>query len=203
MFLPTNCPGQFLESRLSHLCNEVNNALNLPVPTISSDLDMLHRIVWAEARGEDERGQVLVVNVIMNRVKDVGFPGTIRGVIFEPDQFTPVRDGSFERATPTQAIRNAVDKALNGVDHSRGALFFRTIKGNEGSWHETALTRLFDHGNHRFYTDRAVPMKSIDEIAREVILGRWGNGQERIDRLTAAGYVPAVVQARVNEILRG
>lgn len=45
------------------------------------------------------------------------------------------------------------------------------------------------------------PTKSIDELANEVINGQWGNGQERIDRLTAAGYDYNAVQNRVNEIL--
>nr|DAY93561.1 MAG TPA: holin [Caudoviricetes sp.] len=43
--------------------------------------------------------------------------------------------------------------------------------------------------------------KSIDEIAREVIRGDWGNGQDRKDRLTAAGYDYDAVQARVNQLL--
>lgn len=45
--------------------------------------------------------------------------------------------------------------------------------------------------------------KSVDELAREVIRGDWGNGQDRKDRLTAAGYSYSEVQGRVNEILRG
>ena len=45
------------------------------------------------------------------------------------------------------------------------------------------------------------PAKSVDELAQEVIRGDWGNGQERKDRLTAAGYDYNAVQARVNEIL--
>lgn len=45
--------------------------------------------------------------------------------------------------------------------------------------------------------------KTIDEIAQEVIAGSWGNGQERVDRLTAAGYDYNAVQNRVNEILGG
>ena len=45
--------------------------------------------------------------------------------------------------------------------------------------------------------------KSVDELAREVIRGDWGNGQDRKDRLTAAGYNYNEVQGRVNEILRG
>ena len=43
--------------------------------------------------------------------------------------------------------------------------------------------------------------KSIDEIAHEVILGKWGNGTDRKDRLTKAGYDYSVVQKRVNELL--
>lgn len=42
--------------------------------------------------------------------------------------------------------------------------------------------------------------KSVDEIAREVINGKWGNGQDRKNRLTAAGYNYSEIQARVNEL---
>ena len=46
------------------------------------------------------------------------------------------------------------------------------------------------------------PLKSLDEIAREVIEGKWGTGATRKQRLRAAGYNASIVQARVNEILR-
>ena len=45
------------------------------------------------------------------------------------------------------------------------------------------------------------PTKSIDEIAREVIDGKWGNGDERVKKLKAAGYNPNAVQKKVNELL--
>lgn len=45
-------------------------------------------------------------------------------------------------------------------------------------------------------------LKSIDEIAKEVINGKWGNGDERKKKLTAAGYDYATVQARVNQLLK-
>ena len=44
-------------------------------------------------------------------------------------------------------------------------------------------------------------VKSMDEIAREVIRGDWGNGADRRNRLTSAGYDYASVQAKVNELL--
>lgn len=43
--------------------------------------------------------------------------------------------------------------------------------------------------------------KSVDEIAREVIQGKWGNGADRKKRLEAAGYSYAEVQAKVNKLV--
>lgn len=45
------------------------------------------------------------------------------------------------------------------------------------------------------------PSKSVEELANEVIAGKWGNGQERKDKLTQAGYDYDAVQSKVNEIL--
>lgn len=47
------------------------------------------------------------------------------------------------------------------------------------------------------------PTKSTDELAKEVIAGKWGNGTDRKNRLTAAGYNYSTVQTRVNEMLSG
>lgn len=56
-------------------------------------------------------------------------------------------------------------------------------------------------GNTPAPTPQPTPTKSIDEIAREVIAGKWGNGQGRVNALTNAGYDYNAVQNRVNEIL--
>jgi len=45
------------------------------------------------------------------------------------------------------------------------------------------------------------PTKTIDEIAQEVIAGKWGNGDERVEALRAAGYDPSEVQNKVNDII--
>lgn len=50
-------------------------------------------------------------------------------------------------------------------------------------------------------TQTATQKKSVDEIAREVLAGKWGNGATRTQKLQAAGYDPAEVQKRVNELL--
>ena len=47
------------------------------------------------------------------------------------------------------------------------------------------------------------PVKTIDQVAQEVLQGKWGNGADRKNRLTAAGYDYSAVQKRVNELSRG
>lgn len=132
----------------------------LPQGISQSDFDYLARIVHAEANGEDMIGQILVVNVILNRMvsncRDFRNAGTIREVITQRNangtwQFSPLGDGSFARAVPNQVTKEAVQRALNGEDHSQGALWFRGIRGVDGSWHDNNLRKLFDHGGHRFY----------------------------------------------------
>lgn len=54
------------------------------------------------------------------------------------------------------------------------------------------------------YSNTEVPpevKKTVDQLAQEVLNGLWGNGQERKDKLTEAGYSYSDVQNRVNEIL--
>lgn len=52
-------------------------------------------------------------------------------------------------------------------------------------------------------TEQKSSGKSVDEVAQEVLQGLWGNGQERYDNLTNAGYNAQAVQDRVNSILSG
>lgn len=60
-----------------------------------------------------------------------------------------------------------------------------------------------EHGLNGYSKEIVPPdiRKTVDELAREVINGLWGNGQERADRLEAEGYSYEAVQARVNELL--
>lgn len=57
---------------------------------------------------------------------------------------------------------------------------------------------VFDSSGKQVYPAK----KSVDEIAREVIQGKWGNGAERKKKLTDAGYDYNAVQKRVNELFR-
>lgn len=62
---------------------------------------------------------------------------------------------------------------------------------------------VFDGNGKKVYpADSSGTKKSIDAIAREVIRGDWGNGDERKQKLTAAGYDYSAVQKKVNELLK-
>ena len=61
----------------------------------SSDLNLLSRLVYGEARGEPYAGQVAVAAVVLNRVKSSSFPNTISGVIYQSGAFDVVSDGQI------------------------------------------------------------------------------------------------------------
>lgn len=61
---------------------------------------------------------------------------------------------------------------------------------------------VFDEDGNKVYPAGSSAKKSVDAIAREVIRGDWGNGDERKKKLTAAGYDYPAVQKRVNELLK-
>ena len=66
---------------------------------------------------------------------------------------------------------------------------------------EKQLAAVKKAGFDAFITTNTTTAKSIDDVAREVIKGLWGVGQDRIDRLTAAGYDSTEVQKKVNSLL--
>lgn len=118
------------------------------------DYDVLLRIVQAEAGVCDEEGKILVANVILNRVRDDKFPNTIKQVVYQKSQFSPVSNGSIRSVKVTQETRDCVDRALAGEDYSRGALYFMNRSGarsGAASWFDSRLTFLFRHENHEFF----------------------------------------------------
>ncbi len=89
----------------------------------SSQVDLLARLISAEARGEPYSGQVAVGAVVLNRIKHPSFPNTLSGVIYQSGAFTCITDGQFNQPVAESAYRAARD-ALNGVDPSGGALYY-------------------------------------------------------------------------------
>jgi N-acetylmuramoyl-L-alanine amidase len=120
----------------------------------TDDYQVLLRIVQAEAGVCDDKGKILVANVILNRVKNGEFPDTVKGVVYEPSQFSPVSNGSINSVKVTDDTKQCVDRALAGEDYSNGALYFMNRGGSRRgaiSWFDSHLTYLFQHGNHEFF----------------------------------------------------
>ena len=88
-----------------------------------ANVNLLARIISAEARGEPYSGQVAVGAVILNRVEHPSFPDTLSGVIYQPGAFTAITDGQFNESAAESAYRAARD-ALNGTDPSGGAIYY-------------------------------------------------------------------------------
>ena len=121
------------------------------------DYQVLLQIVQAEASTEDVIGRLLVANVVLNRM-EIGFGGdTIAEVVFDEGQFAPVANGRIFRVTPDEVTVEAVERALNGEDHSQGALYFmqRSAASKKGiRWFDSSLTFLFKHGCHEFFAEK-------------------------------------------------
>lgn len=99
----------------------------------SSDLNLLARCVYAEARGEPYTGQVAIAAVVLNRVKSSSFPNTISGVIYQPWAFTAVNDGQIN-LTPNDTAYKAAQDALNGWDPTYGCLYYYNPATATSSW---------------------------------------------------------------------
>ena len=99
----------------------------------SSDLYLLAKCIYAEARGESYTGQVAVGAVILNRVDSPAFPNTIAGVIYQKNAFTAVSDGQIN-LEPDQTAMNAASDAMNGWDPTYGCLYYYNPAVATSSW---------------------------------------------------------------------
>lgn len=118
------------------------------------EYNVLLRIVQAEAGTCDEDGKLLVANVILNRTECEEFPDTVRGVVYQKYQFSPVMNGTIDTCRVTDETRNAVSRALSGEDISEGALYFMNRSKSASRnvrWFDTNLEYLFKHGEHEFF----------------------------------------------------
>ena len=120
----------------------------------NKDIEILQRIVEAEATSEDTKGRILVANVVLNRLESKNFPNSIEGVVFQKKQFSPIGDGRYYSVKVTEETKEAVNRALQGEDYSNGALYFaaRSMASSKNMrWFDNQLTYLFQHGCHEFF----------------------------------------------------
>lgn len=119
------------------------------------DTFCLALVIYVEARGEPIDGQLMVANVVINRVKHEWWPDDTCSVVFEPDQFSGIDadldlESIFEDPSWKHAVLVAGD-ALSGNTVGIEATHYHTTD-IKPTWSED-LTLLGQYGNHVFYRE--------------------------------------------------
>ncbi len=127
-------------------------ALGISIGTIpaatQANINLLARIISAEARGEPYTGQVAVGAVILNRIKHPSFPDTLSGVIYQNGAFTAIVDGQFNEPVADSAYKAAKD-ALNGWDPTGGCVYYYNPSKTSNAYMHSKPTVMVI-GSHRF-----------------------------------------------------
>jgi len=118
----------------------ISSNLNIPPKTyaqinsnLRSEEGLLAKIIHAEAKGEPYLGKVAVGAVIINRTKSPSFPNTIAGVVYQPQAFEPVANGTINQPAGEDAKR-AAREALAGSDPTGGCLYFYNPATAKSKW---------------------------------------------------------------------
>lgn len=134
----------------------MRSGMQLRIPTkkyiicfSSEERELLARLIHAEARGETLEGQIAVGAVVVNRVKSDLFPDSIKEVIYQTGQFTPVEKGGLPVIPQSSAVE-AAERALAGEDPTQGALYFYNpdIAASPKFWESRPVSKQI--GNHNF-----------------------------------------------------
>lgn len=120
----------------------------------SEDCRVMARAAYYEARNQSDTGVVAVMHVIKNRVAHKAWPSTVKGVVYQKNQFSYLWDGSTKKAmNKGQHKRMAVlaHDVLNGVVESPvgDSVFYHTIRVSPG-WSKR-VTKVGVLGDHIFY----------------------------------------------------
>lgn len=115
----------------------------------AAEIEILASIINAEARGESYRGKVAVGGVILNRVYHPSFPNTIKGVVYQSGQFTPVENGMINLSPDNDSFKAAYD-AVSGIDPSKGSLYFYNPATSRNTSFFARRTKIVTIGNHVF-----------------------------------------------------
>jgi N-acetylmuramoyl-L-alanine amidase len=101
-------------------------------PAPQSDVELLAGIIWQEARGESDRGQQAVGEVVMNRVRSPRFPNSIAAVYAQRGQFS----GYGKALRPTDRERRNARLVLEGRTDilPDDVVYFSTTAQNSMVW---------------------------------------------------------------------
>ena len=108
-----------------------------------SDMKLLAMLTMAEAEGESEYGQRLVIDTVLNRMDSKHFPDTVRGVIYQPSQFSSMWNGRIDRCYVKDDIYKLVVEEVKSRTNRKVMFFTAGAYGKYGK-------PMFKVGNHYF-----------------------------------------------------
>lgn len=74
----------------------------------NEEIDLISRVVMAEAEDEPLEGKIYVIDTILNRVDSKHFPNTVHGVIYQPSQFTSMWNGRYNRCQSNKDLNEII-----------------------------------------------------------------------------------------------
>ena len=116
---------------------------------------------------------------------------------------TPAESKPTTNAVTKKSVAEVAAEVRKGM-WGNGATRINKLRaaGYDPNEVQKAVNALMSGGTVTTTTTTTTNKKTVSEVAKEVIKGKWGNGAERINKLKAAGYDYAEVQKKVNELLK-
>ena len=184
----TNCPGPYLGSKFSYIASEVNKRLSGNSSSSGgTSTSSLYRVRKSWSDSKSQKGAFRDFdNAKKCANANVGYK------VFDANG----NEVYPNKSTSSKSIDTIAREVISG-NWGNGSDRANRLRA-AGYDYDAVQSRV----NEILSGTNSIPSgKSIDEVAREVIRGDWGNGQDRANRLRAAGYDYNAVQKRVNEIL--
>ena len=178
----TNCPGPYLGGKFSYIASEVNKRLSGNSSSSGgTSTSSLYRVRKSWSDSKSQKGAFRDFDNA-----NVGYK------VFDANG----NEVYPNKSTSSKSIDTIAREVISG-NWGNGSDRANRLRA-AGYDYDAVQSRV----NEILSGTNSIPSgKSIDEVAREVIRGDWGNGQDRVNRLRAAGYDYNAVQKRVNELL--
>lgn len=192
-YAATSCPGPYLGSNFPYIAAEVNKRLNGSTTTAPSnpatpsndlskytDHQLAEMVIAGKFGNGDSRKLALgsrysAVQALVNAI--------LSGSTNTPSE-------------PKKSVTDIAKEVIQGL-WGNGTDRMKRLESAGYNYNEVQ-----NKVNQMLTGNATAPSKSVDQLAREVIQGLWGNGADRKNRLTAAGYDYNAVQARVNQMMQ-
>lgn len=201
-FANTNCPGPYLGSKFAYIADEVNKQLQGKV------VENTHNMSKQSKNTTDISKPVTSVSSGLYRVRKSWTDAKSQKGAFKSLENAKICARKNEGYAVFDEKGNQVYPLLQSLSLEEIAREVMSGKWGNGQERKDRLAcagydydKVQDKVNELVRSKSTPSLKPIEVVAKEVINGRWGNGQDRKNRLTQAGYDYYKVQQKVNELL--